>query len=137
MALLLLPIIVAPLLSLAYEPAKELFSPIIPHKVLNTFQSLPHPIQYPEYTDTTVGDWIYFPPDTFTSGFFPATAYALNTRSRLCPDGIDWLSIGRASSAALVPLEIKNTVGHAVGFLSYPFAEEISVFVTYFDSFNV
>ncbi|KAF8352268.1 hypothetical protein F5887DRAFT_934645, partial [Amanita rubescens] len=127
MALLLLPIIVAPLLSLAYEPAKELFSPTIPHKVLNTFQSLPQPIQYPEYTDTIVGDWLYFPPDTFTSGFFPATAYALNTRSLRCPDGIDWLSIGRASAAALVPLETKNTVGHAVGFLSYPFAEEISV----------
>jgi len=137
MSLLLRLVIIAPILSFAYKPAKELFSPIISYKVLNTFQSLPYPTKYPEYTDTIVGDWLYFSPDTWTSGFLPATAYALNARSLLCPDGIDWLSLARASTGALVPLETNNTVGHDVGFLSYPFAEEISVFVRYFDSFNV
>ncbi len=137
MSLLLFLLTIAPLPSLGHKPAKELFSPIISHKVLNTFQSLPYPTKYPEYTDTIVGDWLDFPPDTFTSGFLPATAYALNARGLLCPDGVDWLSLGRASTGALVPLETKNTVGHGVGFLSYPFAEEISVFVTYFNSFNV
>lgn len=126
MAFLLLA---APLLVRALQPAQELFSPLICPKVLNTFESLPDPTKYPEYTDSITGKWIDFAPDTWTSGFLPATAYALNSRNRFCPDNVDWLALGRASAGPLVALEAKNTLGHDVGFLSYPFVDEISVFV--------
>jgi hypothetical protein len=126
MAFLLLA---APLLARALQPAPELFSPCIYLKVLNTFESLPNPIKYPEYTDSIAGKWLDFAPDTWTSGFLPATAYALHTRNRFCPDDVDWLALGRASAGPLVPLEAKNTLGHDVGFLSYPFVDEIAVFV--------
>lgn len=112
----------------------ELFSPLVPQKVLATFKALPNPTKYPQYTDQTVGQWQLFSPDTWTSGFFPATGYALNTRKTLCgatPNnglGIaDWLELGREASAALVPLEIKNGQGHDVGFLSFPFVEELAM----------
>jgi hypothetical protein len=112
----------------------ELFSPLIPQKILATFNSLPNPTQYPQYTDQTEGKWQVFVPDTWTSGFFPATGYALNRRKELCGAtqnnqlGIaDWLNLGRAASTALIPLEITNHQGHDVGFLSYPFMEELKV----------
>lgn len=126
MAFLLLA---APLLVHALQPAHELFSPSISPKILNTLESLPHPTKYPEYTDSIVGKWLDFAPNTWTSGFLPSTAYALYTRNFFCPDGIDWLALGRSSAGPLVPLEAKNTLGHDVGFLSYPFVDEISVFV--------
>lgn len=119
----------------------ELFSPLIPQKILATFKSLPNPTQYPQYTDQVAGDWQLFVPDTWTSGFFPATGYALNTRKNLCGAtsqnqlGIaDWLELSREASAALVPLEITNHQGHDVGFLSFPFMEELTVCVTAFSS---
>ncbi|KXN91204.1 hypothetical protein AN958_02237 [Leucoagaricus sp. SymC.cos] len=63
----------------------ELFSPLIPQKILATFESLPNPAMYPQYTDRTVGDLQFFVPDLWTPGFFPATGYALNTRTKkLC-----------------------------------------------------
>ncbi|KAJ7460940.1 glucuronyl hydrolase [Mycena galericulata] len=112
----------------------QLFSNLIPQKVLATAKSLPAVIQYPQYTDTSVGDWLYFSPDTWTSGFFPATLYALNTRKKLCgataSNGLsaaDWLDLGRAASNGLIPLELQNTVGHDVGFLSFPFVEELAI----------
>ena len=125
-----------PLLTNALVP-KELYSPLIYRKVLDTFRALPDPTRYPQYTNRTAGDWLYFAPDTWTSGFLPATAYALNARKPLCPSArqlqdIDWLSLGRAASNALIPLEAENSVGHDVGFLSFPFADElvVSVFFT-------
>ncbi|KAF9466278.1 glycoside hydrolase family 88 protein [Collybia nuda] len=117
----------------AASPPAELFSPIVPQKVLATFKALPNPIKYPQYT-TTGGIWQYFSPNTWTSGFFPVTGYALNTRKSLCGAtsannlGIaDWLALGRAASNGLIPLEISNGVGHDVGFLSFPFVEELVV----------
>ncbi|KAF9448915.1 glycoside hydrolase family 88 protein [Macrolepiota fuliginosa MF-IS2] len=111
----------------------ELFSPLVPQKILATFQNLPNPTKYPQYTDQTVGAWQLFSPDTWTSGFFPATGYALNTRKSLCGatssnglDIADWLELSREASTALVPLEIKNNEGHDVGFLSFPFVEELA-----------
>ena len=113
----------------------ELFSPLIPQKILATFEALPNPIQYPQYTDQT-GDWRFFTPNTWTSGFFLATGYALNTRKQLCGTtssnqlgAADWLQLSREASAPLVPLEIRNGVGHDVGFLSFPFGEELMVWV--------
>jgi len=112
----------------------ELFSPLIPQKILATFEALPNPIQYPQFTDQTAGEWQYFSPNTWTSGFFLATGYALNTRKQLCGatssnqlGAADWLELSREASAALVPLEVRNGVGHDVGFLSFPFVEELIV----------
>ncbi len=117
------------------QPPAELFSSSIASKILATTNSLPDSIQYPQWT-TTAGDWSLFPPDTWTSGFFPATLYALNTRKTLCGstggtglDAADWLSLGRATSAALAPLTTTNTVGHDVGFLSFPYIEELKMLV--------
>jgi len=111
----------------------ELFSSLVPQKVLATFNALPNPIKYPQYT-TTTGTWQYFSPDTWTSGFFPATGYALNTRKKLCSasdaNGLgtaDWVALGRAASNGLIPLEANTGVGHDVGFLSFPFVEELVI----------
>ncbi|KAF8652756.1 hypothetical protein AX16_004252 [Volvariella volvacea WC 439] len=113
-------------------PPSQLFSPLIPQKVLATFQRLPNPIQYPQWTDRTNGLWALFNPDTWTSGFFPATLYALNTRKQLCgtSNGIgaaDWVALGRSASAGLIPLTVRNGVGHDTGFLSFPFVEELAL----------
>lgn len=117
----------------AAAPPAQLFSPLVPQKVLATFKASPNPIQYPQYT-TIGGTWQFFSPNTWTSGFFPVTGYELNTRAKLCPAtpqnalGIaDWLALGRASSNGLISLEGSNGVGHDVGFLSFPFVEELIV----------
>lgn len=93
-------------------------------------------IRYPQYTDTTAGKWILFGPDTWTSGFFPATLYALNERKTVCPataaNGLaqaDWLNLGRSISTGLIPLTIKTGVGHDLGFLSFPFVDEYDLYV--------
>ncbi|KAF7796909.1 hypothetical protein EIP86_008094 [Pleurotus ostreatoroseus] len=116
-------------------PPPELFSPLIAQKVLATAQTQHNPPQYPQWTDRTAGAWQYFNPDTWTSGFFPATLYALNARAALCPNtstaqglnGTDWLALAQTWSAAEVPSETNTTVGHDVGFLSFPFADELAV----------
>jgi len=113
----------------------ELFSPLVPQKVLAAFNALPSPIQYPQYTDTTAGKWLYFSPNTWTSGFFPATGYAMNTRTQLCgtssSNGLgsaNWLSLGRAASNGLLSLDASHGIGHDVGFISFPFVEELAVY---------
>lgn len=118
---------------LAVKPQAELFSPLVPQKVLATFNALPSPVRYPQYS-TTAGIWQYFPPDTWTSGFSPVTGYALNTRKNLCGASdtnrlgtADWLALSRAASTGLIPLEVETSVGHDVGFLSFPFVEELIV----------
>ncbi|KAJ7684560.1 glycoside hydrolase family 88 protein [Mycena polygramma] len=130
--ILLLPVL-APLVASWTVPA-QLFSNLIPQKVLATAKSLPAPIQYPQYTDTSAGHWLDFAPDTWTSGFFPTTLYALNTRKTLCgataANGLsaaNWLDLGRAASNGLIPLETHNNQGHDVGFLSFPFVEELAI----------
>ncbi|KAK7449784.1 hypothetical protein VKT23_013260 [Stygiomarasmius scandens] len=113
----------------ASQVPSELFSPLIPSKVLNTSRILPTPIKYPQYT-TRDGTWQLFVPDTWTSGFFPSTPYALDTRAKLCPSqtaGTDWVALGRSLSTGLIPLETHNTQGHDVGFLSMPFMLELDV----------
>ncbi|PPQ67671.1 hypothetical protein CVT25_012699 [Psilocybe cyanescens] len=112
----------------------ELFSSDIPTKVLATFKALPRSIQYPQYTDTGPGKWLYFSPNTWTSGFFPVTGYALNTRKQLCGatpvnglNNADWLDLARSASDGLLSLNANNGIGHDVGFISYPFVEELVV----------
>lgn len=112
-------------------PPDQLMSPLVSEKILRTARSPLNPMQYPQYTDRTAGDWLYFVPDTWTSGFFPATLYAMRTRAELCQWGEDnasiYLNLGRQWSTAEIPLETDNTVGHDVGFLSYPFVAELAV----------
>jgi hypothetical protein len=112
----------------------ELFSSLIPQKVLATFHALPSPIQYPQYTNTTTGDWIYFDPFTWTSAFLPTIGYAVNTRTKLCdatPSNSlgmgDWLNLARSASNGLLSLNTGNGIGHDVGFLSFPFVQELAV----------
>lgn len=111
----------------------ELFSPLVAQKVLATAQTAHSPPKYPQYTDRVQGVWQYFSPDTWTSGFFPATLYALHTRASLCPSQVlsatNWLSLAQRWSAAEVPLETHTGVGHDVGFLSFPFDLELEVYV--------
>ncbi|KIK95958.1 glycoside hydrolase family 88 protein [Paxillus rubicundulus Ve08.2h10] len=110
----------------------ELYSSLIPQKLLATTNTQRNPPQYPQYTDRVVGEWQWFSPDTWSSGFLPATMYELHTRTRLCTgqgsgEGTDWVDLGRVWSAAEVPLETKTSVGHDVGFLSFPFVQELLV----------
>lgn len=113
------------------SPPAELYSPLVAEKVLATASSPPNPMQYPQYTDRTAGKWLYFIPDTWTTGFFPATLYALYDRAELCHWGADnaseWLALGRQWSTAEVPLETNNTLEHDVGFVSFPFMDELEV----------
>ncbi|PPQ65306.1 hypothetical protein CVT24_011433 [Panaeolus cyanescens] len=132
LSLILLSLSLPALISAEGPP--ELWSPLVPQKVAATFKALPNPIQYPQYTDTTAGKWLYFSPNTWTSGFFPVTAYALNTRKQLCGAtnanqlGIaDWLSLGRSSSNGLLSLDADHGIGHDVGFISFPFVEELAI----------
>ncbi|KAH7927061.1 glycoside hydrolase family 88 protein [Leucogyrophana mollusca] len=108
---------------------EELYSSLIQQKVLKIAQDEPNPAQYPQYTDRVAGVWQYFVPNTWTTGFFPATLYELNTRAQLCKlqDQPDWVDLGRQWSTAEILLETNNTVGHDVGFLSFPFVQELSV----------
>ncbi len=115
----------------------QLFSSLVPAKILDTAESLPLPVQYPQYTDMELGQWQLFSPNTWTSGFFPATLYALNTRKALCGTSennnlaiADWLNLGRSTSSGLIPLETDNTLGHDVGFISFAFVEELAMQVT-------
>ncbi|KAJ3838786.1 glycoside hydrolase family 88 protein [Lentinula raphanica] len=117
----------------------QLFSSLIPQKIVNTSNSLPSPIQYPQYTTTwnvsNPGTWLDFIPDTWTSGFFPASLYALNTRKNLCGatdtnalGAADWVELGRSTSTGLISLEHNNTnLQHDVGFVSFPFAQELLI----------
>ncbi|KAG5647186.1 hypothetical protein DXG03_001145 [Asterophora parasitica] len=132
-AVTVLAVLLSPTLSLGATPPSELVSPLIPTKILATFKSLPNPIKYPQWTSTT-GIWQFFDPDSWTSGFFPATPYELNKRRALCRAtpanalGIaDWLSVGRSASTGLIPLQAGNGQGHDQGFLAFPFVEELAL----------
>jgi hypothetical protein len=119
------------------RPPKELFSSLIPQKIQKTYNALPHPVQFPSYTNrgsTEQGKWVFFEPDFWTAGFFPATLYEMHTRQTLCngdaPSGrVDWLALARSASSALVDLAGHNSQGHDVGFLSFPFIEELAMCV--------
>ncbi|KAL0947490.1 hypothetical protein HGRIS_013593 [Hohenbuehelia grisea] len=108
----------------------ELFSPLVASKVLATAKSVRN--TFPQYTDTSAGNWQFFNADTWTSGFFPATLYELNRRKTLCGtrNGVgsaDWVNLGRAWSTGEIPLETHTGVGHDVGFLSFPFVNELEI----------
>ncbi|KAG6918043.1 hypothetical protein DXG01_016898 [Tephrocybe rancida] len=112
---------------------EQLVSPLIPQKILFTFHKFSaHPLRYPQYTDKN-GTWQYFSPNSWSSGFFPATLYALEERLNLCPPtpdnalGIsDWLARGRSATANLVPPEPEGSPDHDRAFL-VSFLEELTV----------
>lgn len=119
------------------DVATELYSSLIPSKVLATANKLNN--KFPQYTDSTAGAWQLFSADTWTSGFFPATLYALETRKTLCgatsANGLnvaDWADLGRKTGAGLAALTTSNSVGHDVGFLSFPYVDELSMLVISF-----
>ncbi|KAI0303288.1 d-4,5 unsaturated-glucuronyl hydrolase-like protein [Multifurca ochricompacta] len=112
----------------------EFFSPLIVQKLLATSQHTPGvSTSYPQYTTRDTGAWKYFPADTWTSGFLPATFYALAERATICPPSMNgttaaqWLEIGRSSATGEIPLELHTGVGHDVGFLSFPFVDELTI----------
>ena len=114
----------------------ELFSPLIAQKSLATFNALPSPIEYPQYTNTTTDDWVYFDPNTWTSAFFPSSLYLLNTRAELCGattsnelGSTNWLDLARSASTALLSLNASAGIGHDVGFISDAFVAELAVWV--------
>ncbi|KAI0806900.1 d-4,5 unsaturated-glucuronyl hydrolase-like protein [Fomes fomentarius] len=96
----------------------ELFSPLVKEK-------------YPQLTDRVEGKWVWFPADYWTTGFFPATLYALYERTKLCRSDVgnaaQWLDLGRTWATGEIPLEVHNGQGHDVGFLSFPFMDELAV----------
>ena len=128
----LLPLVVsqAHLVLTQSSTRPELYSPLIASKVDAIALSKPSPASYPEYTDNVEGIWQYFTPTTWTSGFFPALLYLLDTRNKLCPtpNASDWLALARDWSLGLVALEDDKNLDHDVGFLSYPFQQELLVY---------
>jgi len=112
------------------EPPKELYSRIVSSKVLATAGDRRDGQSYPHNTDQVNGTWNYVGTDWWTSGFFPATLYSMNRRSKLCPstvDQVDWVNLGQVWSADLTRLLIRNSVGHDVGFISFPFGDELKM----------
>ncbi|KAI0052923.1 glycoside hydrolase family 88 protein [Auriscalpium vulgare] len=118
-----------------YPPAvpAELYSPLIGKKLLATAELTPGvPTQYPQFT-TQEGNWTFLPVDTFSNGFVGASYYLMHERAHLCPKSLGgvpaakWLELGRSSSTGIIPLENHTTVGHAVGFLAYPFVDELQI----------
>jgi len=115
----------------------ELFSPLIAQKLLATSRLAQGvPGSYPQYTTRDTGEWIFLRADTWTSGFLPATFYALAERAALCPRSMPWttrqlwLDIARSSTTSEIPLELHTSVGHDVGFLSFPFVDELNAYET-------
>lgn len=112
----------------------ELFSPLVAQKLFATARLAQRvPGSYPQYTTRDTGEWLFFGADTWTSGFLPATFYALAERAALCPRSMhgttrkQWLDIARSSASGEIPLELHTSVGHDVGFLSFPFVDELTV----------
>lgn len=116
--------------SWAAEPPKELYSSLVSSKILATAGDRRDGKSYPHNTDQVNGIWNYVATNWWTSGFFPATLYSMNRRSELCPntvDKVDWVNLGQVWSADLTSLLIKNSVGHDVGFISFPFVDELAM----------
>jgi hypothetical protein len=117
----------------ALKPPTQLYSNSVADKTLNTTNSVKQSAwTFPQYTDQVKGDWQWFPAQTWTSGFFPASLYLLNSRAKRCPKSYaakyDWLELGRKWSEGLVQIETVNNVQHDVGFISFPFQQELLVY---------
>ena len=124
----------------------ELFDSSIATKLRATYQAQPPvPALWPQYTFPN-GTWQYFGGNTWTTGFFPATMYAMAERAGLCPDlglnASEWIAYGRGSSSGEIPgstLSVQNqkALEHDVGFVSFPFQAELLVYVRVFQIYYV
>ncbi|KAF8900326.1 d-4,5 unsaturated-glucuronyl hydrolase-like protein [Mucidula mucida] len=129
--MLFLSLLVSALLGVVQSQSapRELYSSLIFSKSLSTVQSH-STTSYPQQT-TRTGTWQNTAADSWTSGFFPAMMYELNKRKALCPSedasNTNWRTLGQAWSTALIPLGKSNSVGHDVGFLSFPFVDELAL----------
>ncbi|KAH7104068.1 Six-hairpin glycosidase [Auriculariales sp. MPI-PUGE-AT-0066] len=117
----------------AWTAPATLFDPLVASKVLATAKTVQNPPKIPSITSTS-GTWTWSSANSWTSGFFPATLYQLSKRECMCSGSTsvngstpDWRGLGRTWSAALVPLHWHNGVGHDVGFLSWPFVDELAL----------
>lgn len=120
-------LVLAPLLAAAIPQIPiELYSPLIPQKLLATSQKFTATnTTYPQWTTITPSDgkWVFFKTDTWTSGFFPASLILMYERGQLCGDGslvsqqdaATSLNQGRTWSVPLTSLETTNNVKHDVG----------------------
>ena len=116
--------------SWAAKPPIELYSRLVSSKILATARDRRDGESYPHNTDQVNGTWNYVHTDWWTSGFFPATLYSMDRRSELCPktvDQVDWVDLGQVWSADLTKLLVRNSVGHDVGFISFPFVNELTM----------
>ncbi|KAG8721611.1 hypothetical protein FRC08_011801 [Ceratobasidium sp. 394] len=122
--------------TLQNPPPQQLTSPLIATKLEKTASKLGSPPTYPQWTYLVGnGSWQYFPAATWTSGFFPASLYLMNTRkSELCKgDGstgqVDWLAGAEKWMQGLDPVANPNAglfgVRHDVGFLSFGWFEAL------------
>jgi hypothetical protein len=112
----------------------ELWSPLVAQKVYRTAANVSS-TRYPQLTDRVQGKWVTYDVNYWTSGFLPVELYALRRREELCPSvssGVDWLKLGRQWSYGLLSLIHHNGVGHDVGFISFPFVEELVMYVFVF-----
>ena len=129
MRLLLVSALFSSTIVLATVPPTKLYSSLIRSKILAT--ALGDSSKYPQFTDQVKGDWKYFDANQWTSGFFPATLYEFHKRTLLCPSSsskTDWLSLGRQWSESIAPLAFTtNNLQHDVGFVSFPFQEELKI----------
>ena len=133
--LLLLPLLFLFSFVASSPPPPELFSPLVSRKLLTTASlvSSPRvPTNYPAQTTRDTGAWQLAPADTWTTGFLPSTFYALHTRAALCParfgnESAQWLALGRQWATGEDPLTVLNHQGHDVGFLSFPFVDELAM----------
>lgn len=67
----------------------------------------------------------------------PASAYLLLARQEMCNSthssqnsGGHWLSLGRSLAGPLANLDASHGIGHDLGFISYPFIQELMVWVS-------
>ncbi|KAG9127201.1 hypothetical protein FRC07_000246 [Ceratobasidium sp. 392] len=115
---------------------KQLTSPLIASKLNKTASKLKSPPTYPQWTYLSGnGSWQYFPAATWTSGFFPASLYLMNTRkSELCKGDsstgqTNWLTTANKWMQGLDPVANPNAglfgVRHDVGFLAFGWFEAL------------
>lgn len=122
------PFILNSTVNTSFAISRKLFDSTLSKKLLSFSQNQPNPIAYPDLT-TSDGRWVFRKADWWTSGFYPATMYAMHNRAVLCKSGQmvanGWKAIGQSWSSGEIPLALMNSVGHDVGFLSLPFIQEL------------
>ncbi|KAH7104069.1 Six-hairpin glycosidase [Auriculariales sp. MPI-PUGE-AT-0066] len=120
--------------ALAWTAPATLFDPLIAAKLLHEAETVNAPPLLPSITSTD-GKWMWTSPNNWTAGFLPATLYQLAKRECLCPSSTlvgdsvpNWLEYGRTWTGPVATLHWNNTVGHDVGYVSFPFVDEVALF---------